>query len=292
MPTGGDPQRPLEGIVVLELAMHLAAPFSGALFGDLGARVIKVEPLAGDPLRTMATNENGIRATQGKESLAVDLKTTAGRDILHRLVAKSDVLIHNFRVGVPERLGADYETVRTIKPDLVYLYAGAYGSTGPNAKRAAFNPTMGALTGNSVFQSGEGNIPIGDQSADPIAGSAVGTAAMLGLIARLRTGKGQYLETTMMNSIVYCNSDDALVVRGQTAAAQPRHAAARAGGDLPVVRVQRRLGVPRRAIRQRVPYVLRGSRLQRAGDDPRFADATRQVRQPRRARRRCSSPCS
>ncbi len=212
---GEPPARPLDGIVSVELAMHLAGPFSGALLADLGARVIKVEPLEGDPLRSMAWNENGIRATQGKQSLAVDLKSARGREILHRLVARADMLMHNFRPGVPERLGADYQTLKAIKPDLVYVYAASYGSTGPNSKRAAFNPTMGALTGNSVFQSGIGNPPIGDQSPDPIAGSGVATGMMLGLAARLRTGKGQYVETTMMNSIVYCNSDDAMDYAGK-----------------------------------------------------------------------------
>jgi crotonobetainyl-CoA:carnitine CoA-transferase CaiB-like acyl-CoA transferase len=103
----------------------------------------------------------------------------------------------------------DYETLKAIKPDLVYVYAGSYGSIGPDRFRAAFNPTMGAFSGNSVFQSGEGNTPKGDQSPDPIAGSGVGTGMMLGLAARVLTGKGQYIETSMMTSNVYCNSDDA-----------------------------------------------------------------------------------
>jgi crotonobetainyl-CoA:carnitine CoA-transferase CaiB-like acyl-CoA transferase len=211
----GVPKRPLEGILMLELASWLASPFAGALLADLGARVIKVEPVTGDPYRAMTTNENFIRAMQGKESLAVDLKTSEGRRILHDLVARADVVMHNYRPGVPERLRIDYESLRAIKPDLVYLYAASYGSSGPHSMRAAFNPTMGALAGNSVFQSGEGNRPIGDQSPDPIAGSGVATGIMLGLAARLRTGKGQYLETTMMNSVVYCNSDDALDYSGK-----------------------------------------------------------------------------
>ena len=214
-PTGGNPRRPLEGVTVIELASWLAAPFADVLLADLGARVIKVEPLSGDPYRAMLTNENAIRCLQGKESIAVDLKSAAGKEILRRLVARADVVMHNFRPGVPARLGLDYESLRGIKPDLVYLYAGSYGSTGPDSARAAFNPTMGALTGNSVFQSGDGNVPIGDQSPDPIAGSGVATGIMLGLAARLRTGKGQYLETTMMNSIVYCNSDDAFYYPGK-----------------------------------------------------------------------------
>ena len=156
---------------------------------------------------------------QGKESIALDLKSTEGQDILHRLVAQADIFMHNYRPGVPERLGMDYETLRQVKPDLVYVYAASYGSTGPHSRRAAFNPTMGALTGNSVFQSGEGNNPIGDQSPDPISGSGVATAMMLGLAARLHTGTGQYIEITMMNSIVYCNSDDAFQYDGKP----PRH---------------------------------------------------------------------
>ncbi|MGO8863569.1 MAG: CaiB/BaiF CoA transferase family protein [Acidimicrobiales bacterium] len=209
------PQRPLEGVLILELASWLAAPFGGALLADLGARVIKVEPPAGDPFRRMPANENMVRSMQGKESIAVDLKATAGREILHQLMAKADVLFHNFRPGAPERLGVDYASVREIKPDIVYLHAASYGSAGPYSKRAAFNPTIGAFAGNSVFQSGEGNIPIGDQSPDPISGSGVATAIMLGLAALWRTGLGQYIETTMMNSVVYCNSDDAMAYDGK-----------------------------------------------------------------------------
>lgn len=212
---GGNPARPLEGITVLECAGWLAAPFSGALLADLGARVIKVEPLTGDPYRRMPTNENMIRAFQGKENLSLNLKSEAGLKIFYELVKQADIVMHNYRPGVPERLKIDYATLKAIKPDLVYVYAGSYGSIGPDRFRAAFNPTMGAFSGNSVFQSGEGNKPKGDQSPDPIAGSGVGTGMMLGLAAKVLTGKGQYIETSMMNSNVYCNSDDAFDYAGK-----------------------------------------------------------------------------
>ena len=215
VPTGGDPGRPLEGITVLECASWLAAPFAGALLADLGARVIKVEPLSGDPYRRMPTNENMIRAFQGKENLALNLKSDEGLAIFYELVKQSDIVMHNYRPGVPKRLGMDYETLKAIKPDLVYVYAGSYGSSGPDSARAAFNPTMGAFSGNSVFQSGQGNKPKGDQSPDPIAGSGVATGMMLGLAARILTGKGQYIETSMMVSNVYCNSDDAFDYAGK-----------------------------------------------------------------------------
>jgi crotonobetainyl-CoA:carnitine CoA-transferase CaiB-like acyl-CoA transferase len=215
LPIGGKPTHPLQGLIMLELATWLAAPFSGALLADLGMRVIKVEPLSGDPFRSMLTNENMIRAFQGKENVALNLKTKEGQAILHKLVEGADVVMHNFRPGAPARIGADYETLRKIRPDLVYVYAGSYGSKGPDAMRAAFNPTMGAFSGNSLFQSGDGNRPKGDQSPDPMAGSGVATGIMLGLAARMLTGKGQYIETSMMNSNVYANSDDAFYYAGK-----------------------------------------------------------------------------
>jgi crotonobetainyl-CoA:carnitine CoA-transferase CaiB-like acyl-CoA transferase len=215
VPIGGSPKRPLEGITILECASWLAAPFAGALLADLGARVIKVEPLSGDPYRRMPTNENMIRAFQGKENLAINLKSEAGLSIFYDLVKQADIVMHNYRPGAPERLKIDYQTLKAIKPDLVYVYAGSYGSVGPDRLRAAFNPTMGAFSGNSVFQSGQDNNPKGDQSPDPIAGSGVATGMMLGLAARFLTGRGQYIETSMMNSNVYCNSDDAFQYDGK-----------------------------------------------------------------------------
>jgi crotonobetainyl-CoA:carnitine CoA-transferase CaiB-like acyl-CoA transferase len=220
-PSGGRPSRPLDGLTIIEAASWLAAPFSGALLADLGARVIKVEPLSGDPFRKMPNNENMIRAFQGKENVALNLKAPAGLAIFYELLKRADVFMHNFRPGVPERLRIDYKTLKELKPDLVYVYAASYGSLGPDSLRAAFNPTMGAFSGNSVFQSGEGNIPKGDQSPDPIAGSGVATGIMLGVAARLLTGKGQYIETSMMNSNVYCNSDDAFDYAGKPARRVP-----------------------------------------------------------------------
>ncbi len=215
MPTGGDPKRPLEGITIIEAASWLAAPFGGTLLADLGARVIKVEPVLGDPYRRMFTNENMIRSFQGKENIALNLKSREGLDIFYRLVKQADILLHNFRPGVTERLGIDYQTLRKINPDLGYVYAGSYGSLGPDSQRAAFNPTIGAFSGNSVYQSGEGNLPKGDQSPDPIAGSGVATGIALALAAKLLQGKGQFVETSMMNSCVYCNSDDAFDYPGK-----------------------------------------------------------------------------
>jgi crotonobetainyl-CoA:carnitine CoA-transferase CaiB-like acyl-CoA transferase len=215
VPRGTDPERPLADITVLECAGWLAAPFAGALLADLGATVIKVEPLTGDPYRRMPTNENMIRAFQGKKNIGLNLKSEEGLKLFYDMVKQADIVMHNYRPGVPERLKIDYATLSAIKPDLVYVYASAYGTEGPDRLRAAFNPTMGAFSGNSVFQSGAGNRPKGDQSPDPIGGSGVATGMMLGLAAKVLTGKGQYIETSMMNSNVYCNSDDAFAFAGK-----------------------------------------------------------------------------
>src|SRR5690606_8090876 len=96
---GGDPQRPLEGITVLECASWLAAPFGGALLADLGATVIKVEPLHGDPYRRMPTNENMIRAFQGKENIGLNLKSEEGLKLFYELVKRADIVMHNYRPG-------------------------------------------------------------------------------------------------------------------------------------------------------------------------------------------------
>ena len=124
----------LQGVTVLELAAWIATPMATALLAELGARVIKIEPLEGDPLR--GYGPVGLKCVQGKESIALDLKTTEGRDIVHRLVGRADALVHNYRPGVPERLGIDDATLRAINPALIYLYAASYGSTGPMSSEA------------------------------------------------------------------------------------------------------------------------------------------------------------
>jgi crotonobetainyl-CoA:carnitine CoA-transferase CaiB-like acyl-CoA transferase len=220
--------------VVLDFSSWLAAPIGTSLIADLGARVIKVESVAGDEFR-LGTAGRG-RTFQGKESLAIDLKAPEARAILQRLVARADGLMHNMRGEAPERLGIDYTTVHKLNPQLVYLYAGSYGSTGPGAGRGAFHPTAGALSGGALWQLGGGNeLPAPDRelspeetrtwserllkanegSPDVTAGLAVATALALGLYARERTGRGQYIETRMLTSNAYICSDDFLRYAGK-----------------------------------------------------------------------------
>lgn len=216
---------PLEGITVVEAAYYYATPFATALLADLGARVIKIEPLRGDPYRALAAGggdpvlnlgqNNMVRALQGKESVALNLKDPRGREILHKLVAGADLFIHGFRPGVPESLGIDEESLRKVNPGLVYQYGASYGSTGPYRRQPAIDPIIAAFAGTTAHQSGAGNPPLTETGADPVAAAGHATAAMLGLFARHRTGRGQYVESAMILSNLYLNCEDALAYPGK-----------------------------------------------------------------------------
>jgi crotonobetainyl-CoA:carnitine CoA-transferase CaiB-like acyl-CoA transferase len=196
---------PLEGVTIVEMAYFVAAPLGPAILAELGARVIKVEPKEGDPWRRVGLAS--LPFMHGKESVAVDLKSPEGREILDRLIGAADVLLTSFRPGVPDRLGFGYEEAASINPRLVYVHATSYGTKGPHARRAAFHSTPTALTGAAIHQAGRGNPPADDGFPDPCGGLGVGTAIVLGLSARDGTGRGQYIETNMLVSAGYAFSD-------------------------------------------------------------------------------------
>lgn len=226
------PAHPLTGVTVLEFATYIAVPTSACLLADLGARVIKVEPLTGDLFRANFPSTG--KLLQTKESLALNLRTPEGQEAIHKLIAQSDILVHNYRPGVPERLKIDYETARGINPRLIYAYGASYGSSGPHAHRPAMHPIAGAISGGARYQMGQALPPKGDAlsleelaeasedmlrtnqaNPDPNSGVALAAAMLLALYARERTGKGQYLETWMLNSNLYANAHDALWYEGK-----------------------------------------------------------------------------
>ncbi|MGH9211670.1 MAG: CaiB/BaiF CoA transferase family protein [Acidimicrobiales bacterium] len=198
--------QPLEGVTILEVAYFIAGPLATTILAEMGARVIKVEPLAGDPYRR--TGLQSVKFLHGKESITLDLKSDAGRAVLRDLVVRADVVVHSFRAGAAARLGLDADTVQALNPRAVHVFAGSYGSQGPQAHRAAFHSTPNALSGGGIKQAGRGNPPVNDSYADP--GSALGaaTAIALGLYARHRTGVAPAMETTMLCSTGYIHSAD------------------------------------------------------------------------------------
>lgn len=232
-PTGRVPKGPLEGITIVEAAYYYATPFATALMAELGARVIKIERLEGDPYRALngdpfgvqgggATDpvrnlgqNNMVRAMQGKECVAVNLKDPRGREILYSLIAEADAFVHSFRPGVPESLGIDYPTLQKINPRLVYHYAASYGSVGPYRRQPAIDPVIAAFAGTTAYQTGEGNPPLREAGADPIGAVGHATSLMLGLFAQHRTGMGQYVESAMILSNLYMNCEDAFSFAGK-----------------------------------------------------------------------------
>jgi crotonobetainyl-CoA:carnitine CoA-transferase CaiB-like acyl-CoA transferase len=218
---------PLEGVTIIETAYFAALPLGLALLTDLGARVIKIEPVTGDPYRKIGAPPPGVdpirglghnnmtRAMQGKESIAINLKDPRGQQIVHQLVARADAFAHNFRPGVPESLRIDYETLRTIRPGIVYQYGASYGSVGPYSGQPAIDNVITAFSGHMAYQSGEGNPPLADYGADPIAAAGAATSMMLGIIARDRSGESQYVESAMIASNLIANCEDALSYEGK-----------------------------------------------------------------------------
>lgn len=226
------PRRALEGVTVLELGLWYAAPFGGALLADLGARVIKIEPLAGEPMRhVLPVPEAGaVKVLQGKESVALDLEHPDGRAIVHALAARADVVLMGYRAGVAEKLGVDAATLQRLNPRLVYLAAPGYGIDGPCGRKPAFAPTIGVASGAALFQAGP-SIPHGPEltldeikpasirlnyaaqapgNADGASALGVGAALLLGLLARERTGRAPSMLTSMLCTTAYAVSDDGI----------------------------------------------------------------------------------
>ena len=199
-------RRPLEGVTVLECGYFYATPFSSTLLSEAGARVYKVEPNEGDPGRRNWTTSY-VKAMVGKESIVLDLKSDEGRRLMYELVDRADVFIHNFRPGTPARLGIDYETLIARNPRLVYVYGSCFGSNGPWSRKAGFHSSPNAISGAGIIEAGDDNNPINRTYADPASALATAASVMIGLEARERTGRGQYLETVMLTSMAYAVSE-------------------------------------------------------------------------------------
>ncbi len=201
---------PLRGFRVLEFSVIVAAPFCGCILSDLGADVVKVEALGGDPHRNMGAVIPGLgkrfqSLNRGKRSVAVDLSTPQGRELIYRLVPDFDVVIINYRVGVPERLGIDYETLRKYNPQLIYCQITGFGSDGPLKNRAGTDIVGVAYSGLMVGEAKiDGNgLPLGITSssvADYCAGFSAAAAINAALVNRERTGVGQKIETSLLRA--------------------------------------------------------------------------------------------
>jgi crotonobetainyl-CoA:carnitine CoA-transferase CaiB-like acyl-CoA transferase len=197
---------PLEGVRVLELARTIAGPFCSMTLADMGADVIKIEePRQGDETRGMTPIWNGesavyLAVNRNKKSVAIDLKSDAGREIVLRLADLSDVLIENFRTGALERMGLGYAQVSARNPRIIYCSVSGFGRTGPLAHKAAYDFIVQGYGGGMSVTGTPGAEPvrIGYPSADITAGLLAYGGIMTALWAREKTGRGQLVQASLL----------------------------------------------------------------------------------------------
>lgn len=202
---------PLAGITVLELAQIMAGPTCGMMLADMGANVIKVEKIpAGDDSRGYQDPRiNGISApflilNRNKRGLALDLKNSKGVEVLKRLVAKADVLTENYRPGTMEKLGVGFEALQAINPRLIYAAVSGYGRSGPFAEKPGFDLIAQGFAGLMGITGFEDKPPAktGNSVADINAGILACTGILAALVERARTGRGQLIETSLMEAAI------------------------------------------------------------------------------------------
>jgi formyl-CoA transferase len=201
---------PLQGIRVLDLTSVVLGPVATQILGDYGADVIKVEPIEGDLMRANGVSRHAgmssifLAINRNKRSLAVDLKTAEGRQILLALVAETDVFVHNMRVPAIERLGLGYEALRAVRPDIVYCAATGFGQSGPHRAKPAFDDIIQAASGIAglMWQSTGTADYVPTLMADKTTGIVTVNAILAALFHRERTGAGQYVEVPMLETMV------------------------------------------------------------------------------------------
>ncbi len=219
---------PLSGTTILEFATIIAAPLGVSFLADLGARVIKVEPVGGDPYRGMGLfGMMAAKTNASKQSIAIDLKSAEGLAIVESLIARSDAVIHNYRPGVPERLGIGYDQCKRLRPAIVHVSVNGYGPRGPGAHRPSTHPIPGAAIGGATVQAGGAHRWASDDVAelraiatrlfraneanpDPNTSVVVASATLLALLAQRRFGIGQEVFVDMLGANAYANADDFL----------------------------------------------------------------------------------
>ena len=212
---------PLSGVRVLDLSAYIAGPYGCTLLADQGAQVIKIEPPAGDNLRKYpSTLEAESRAFLGvnrsKAGVVLDLKDSDQRAVLLKLVAEADVLVHNFRPSVPERLGIDFASLQAINPRLVYCAVTGYGETGPLKDKAGYDQVLQTMTGICAMQ-GKPDAPeiVYGSVVDYYAAALVAAGVSSALYERERSGQGQYVGVSLLRSALTMQSARMIWAEGE-----------------------------------------------------------------------------
>ncbi|RVP97577.1 CaiB/BaiF CoA transferase family protein [Sinorhizobium meliloti] len=201
----------LSGFRVLDCSIAMAGPFAAQRLGDLGADVIKVEPVSGEWQRHVAAGGAGgnrvnvsfLSLNRNKRSLAVDLKSPEGKEVLLDLVKTADIFLQNYRPGVAKRLGVDYDTLSRINPRLVYVSMSGYGEDGPYIDRPGQDLVLQGMSGAmlSAGRAGEAPMAAGQYLVDAITAYNAFEGALAALFHRERTGEGQLVQVNMLDAI-------------------------------------------------------------------------------------------
>ena len=207
-----------DGVTVLDLSQVLAGPSCGMQLALLGANIIKIEPPSGgDQMRNRVLGSQfsdiGMAAAFlgmniGKRSLGLDIKSEKGKEILFALIKKSDVILHNFRAGVVDRLGLDYDSVRAINPSIVYTVISGFGAKGPRSADPAYDGAVQAAAGmmanNGTAESGP--LRTGYMPVDLMTGMTAAYATTAALLRKQKTGKGQMVDVAMLDCAITLGS--------------------------------------------------------------------------------------
>lgn len=199
----------LSGITVVDLTQFLPGPMMTMMMADQGAEVWKVEPATGDPAREQAPFEDGQSVwfrnlNRGKRSIVLDLKSEDGKRRLWQLIAQADVVVEGFRPGVMARLGFDYASVAARHPAIIYCSISAFGQSGALAHHPAHDMAVQAMAGFLSVNDGVDGTPVvpGAAAADMAAGLTALSAVLMALIGRERTGRGDYIDCAMFDSLL------------------------------------------------------------------------------------------
>jgi crotonobetainyl-CoA:carnitine CoA-transferase CaiB-like acyl-CoA transferase len=202
---------PLDGIRIVDLTQNVAGPLGTMILGDQGADIVKVEPPeGGDATRHSAQRRNGFSTSflnnnRNKRSIALDLKTAAGRRALLKLCETADAFVQNFRPGVVERLGIDEAAVRAVAPNIVYVSISGFGEIGPYAHKPVYDPIIQAYSGLATVQAGADDVRprmLRTILPDKLTAITASQAITAALLARARTGQGQHVRLAMLDAVL------------------------------------------------------------------------------------------
>jgi crotonobetainyl-CoA:carnitine CoA-transferase CaiB-like acyl-CoA transferase len=202
-----DDTPPLDGVRIIDFGTRAAGPYASMLLADLGADVIKVESLSGDPIHRFYRQYS--MSSRGKRHLAIDMKKPEGVEVAQRLCRSADMVHHNFRPGVTKRLGIDVETLHRMKPSLIVLETSGYGASGPRSQSAGIDYALQALCGHEVLAAGEGGefTCYSHTTIDFTAGILGAISSLMAQFCKEQTGAGATLTTSLLEAALFLLSE-------------------------------------------------------------------------------------